>query len=95
MPRLKKLERHLTKIFASSKPKKLDSFRKEREKAKRMAAEHGIEIERLAEGGMNVWPPSQVADTDRDPFTGDHHAEDWQVALSMVQQYAALAHQSD
>ena len=37
---------------------------------------------------MNVWPPKGLADC-LDPFDGDHFAEDWTDALSMVKQYVA------
>ncbi len=88
MARLKQLEKTLGRVFKSPTPKKADTQSRQREEAKQLAAEHGIEIEKLREGGMNVWPPKGLADC-IDPFDGDHFAEDWTDALSMVKQYVA------
>lgn len=86
MARLRTLERALGKLFKGPAPKQQDKQRKPREEAKRLAAEHGIEIEKLPGGGMNVWAPARIAADD--PFEGDHYANDWQEALVTVQTYA-------
>mgnify|MGYP000007546961 FL=1 len=88
MARLKQLEQTLGRVFKSHSPKKSDTQRRQREEAKQLASEHGIELEKLREGGMNVWPPKALPDC-LDPFDGDHFAEDWTDALSMVKQYVA------
>ena len=62
-------------------PQKSDTQRRQREEAKQLAAEHGIEIEKLREGGMNVWPPKGLADC-LDPFDGDHFADGLHAAWS-------------
>ncbi len=87
--RLLGLEKSLGQIFRAKKKKAPDPHRRHREQAKKLAAQHTIEIERLEGGGMNVWPPSSIAD-DSDPFQGDHFANDWQDALAMVEEYARL-----
>ncbi len=77
-------------MFKVSAPKKPDTQRRQRERAKALAGEHGIEIEKFTEGGgMNVWPPKSLGDSG-DPFDGDHYASDWVEALSMIEQYAML-----
>jgi hypothetical protein len=87
------LERQLGAIFAPSKPKRRsDPYRQAREEAKKLAAEHNIEIERFPEGGFNVWPPKGVPD-EIDPFEGDHYAGGWDEVLTMVRQYVSLAEQ--
>ena len=70
-----------------------------RRKARTLAAKHGIEIEaeRLWDGGeyytrIIVWGQSDICDDEvRDPFFGDHYADDWTDALERVQEYAKLA----
>lgn len=82
----------LGQVFKGGKKKKTrskDIYRKPREKAKALAAEHGIEIEKLTDGGMNVWAPDSLPEN-LDPFAGDHFANDWSEACSMVEAYAAL-----
>lgn len=90
-PGLAYLDRELSRIFRASKPKQADAQRRFREKAKALAEAHGIEIEKLRDGGMNVWPPKAIADTPHDPFEGDHYADDWEAACGMCEQYAAIA----
>lgn len=92
MARLRQLEQALGTIFKAPAARKPDTQRRQRERAKALAAEHGIEIEKFSEGGMNVWPPRALDDS-RDPFAGDHFADDWADALSMVEQYVALLQQ--
>ena len=87
---MKQLSKDLSRIFSAPAPKKPDTQRKHREEAKSLAQKHCIEIEALRPG-FNVWPPASVADTDRDPFAGDHYADDWQEVAVMVKQYAAIA----
>lgn len=84
--RLIALENTLSAIFKAPKPKAKDTQRKFREKAKSLAVEHKIEIERDREGGMWVHCPDGV---DPDPFEGDHYCCDWKEALGMVEQYVA------
>jgi hypothetical protein len=93
MARLRKLEKAFGKLFQASPKKPSDPHRKSRTKAKLLAAEHGIEVEKLAEGGMNVWAPDWVPEA-QDPFAGDHFANDWAEALSMIEQYIALRAQA-
>jgi hypothetical protein len=70
-----------------------------RRKARALAAKHGIEIEaeRLWDGGeyytrIIVWGQSDICDDEaRDPFLGDHYADDWADALERVQEYVKLA----
>jgi hypothetical protein len=70
-----------------------------RRKARALAAKHGIEIEtyRNYDDGeyytqIIVWGQSGVCDDEeRDPFFGDHYADDWADALERVQEYAKLA----
>lgn len=81
------VQRDLTKLFGSKKPKQKDVFRSARMKAKALAAKHQIEIEKR-DGGMNVWAPATLAAPD--PFEGDHFADDWSEALAMVTAYARL-----
>lgn len=70
-----------------------------RRKARALAAKHNIEIEtdRLYDGGeyytrIIVWGQPGIADDEeRDPFYGDHYADDWADALERVQEYVKLA----
>jgi hypothetical protein len=70
-----------------------------RRKARTLAAKHGIEIEaeRLYDGGeyytrIIVWGQSGICDDEgRDPFFGDHYADDWADALERVQAYIEVA----
>ena len=88
MARLSQLDKALGKMFSAPAPKKPDTQRRSREQAKALAAQHGIEIEKFKEGGMNVWAPQSL--TANDPFEGDHFADDWTAALEMVKAYVAL-----
>jgi len=90
MARLQQLEMSLGKLFNAPAKKKADLYRRQREEAKRLAALHNIEIEKLVEGGMNVWAPAAIADTEQDPFNGDHFASNWDEAVEMVKKYAEL-----
>ena len=63
-----------------------DLHRKDRIEAKRLAAERGMEIEKLRDGGWNVWPPKGMADAD-DPFHGDHYCNGWAEIYVMVRTY--------
>jgi hypothetical protein len=90
MARLRQLEKTLGKMFKAPAKKKSDLYRRQREEAKRLAAIHNIEIERMGEGGMNVWAPAAIADTEEDPFYGDHFASNWDEAVEMVKKYAEL-----
>ena len=74
MARLMRLEKDLGKLFNAPAPKKRDTQRRQREEAKKLAAAHGIEIEKFSEGGMNVWPP-RALDEALDPYAGDHYAD--------------------
>ena len=77
----------LGRVFHAPAIKRPDTQRRQREEAKKLAAAHGIEIEKFPEGGMNVWPPKGLDDA-LDPFEGDHYADNWTAALAMVKQYA-------
>lgn len=75
----------LTAAFRAPAARKPDTQRKAREEAKALAVEHGIEIERLRDGGFNVWPPKGFKGDD--PHGGDHFANDWVEVLPMVRAY--------
>lgn len=70
-----------------------------RRKARALAAKHNIEIEaeRLYDGGeyytrIIVWGQSGICDDEaRDPFYGDHYADDWADALERVHAYIEAA----
>jgi hypothetical protein len=70
-----------------------------RRKAKRLADEYGIDIETYRSydfGEYNssiiVWGQRDICDDEaRDPFFGDHYADDWTDALERVQEYVKLA----
>ncbi len=70
-----------------------------RRKARALAAKHGIEIETYTSYDFGehhtsiiVWGQSGICDVEgRDPFYGDHYADDWADALERVQEYAKLA----
>lgn len=84
--RLHVLERSLSAFFKAPKAKPKDTQRKDREKAKALAQEHGIEVEKDRQGGMWVHCPDGLA---TDPFEGDHYCCDWAEALAMVEGYVA------
>lgn len=84
---MKMLRRMLSSTFKAPVARKPDTFRKEREEAKRLARLHGIEIERCG-SGWNVWPPK--CRQDDDPWEGDHFCGDWMAVLVMVQKYAGV-----
>lgn len=85
------LQRSLNDIFGyRGKPaRRPDPDRKHREWAKPVAAEYGIEIERL-DGGWNVWPPKALTNKPGwdDPYDGDHFCGNWSEIRTMVSQYA-------
>lgn len=76
-----------------------DSEATVRRKARALAAKHDIHIEaeRMWDGGeyytrIIVWGQPDICDDEaRDPFYGDHYADDWADALERVQEYAKLA----
>ena len=80
-------------------PKAKDTEATIRRKAKRLADEHGIDIETYRSydfGEYNssiiVWGQRDICDDEaRDPFFGDHYADDWADALERVQEYVKLA----
>lgn len=86
---LNKMSRDIAKMFSAPKKRAPDAQRKQREEAKRLAAEFGIEIEKL-DGGFNVWPQAAIADTDLDKFSGDHFCNDWKEVNYMVAEYASI-----
>jgi hypothetical protein len=73
------------KLFHAPAARKPDTQRRDREKAKALATQHGIEIEDVRGGGFNVWPPKDF--TGEDPHEGDHYANDWHEALAHVSAY--------
>lgn len=87
---MKTLSRELGALFRPAPPRRGDPHRKARERAKALAARLGVEVERLAGGGMNVWPPRGLA-SHADPFEGDHYAQDWPDALQRVEAYEAAS----
>ena len=69
-----------------------DPHRKAREEAKKLAAAHGIEIQRFKKDdgiGFNVYPPKGF--TGEDLHEGDHYAADWQEVLEHVRAYVPEA----
>lgn len=87
----KTLSSMIARTFKPAAERKPDVHRKARESAKTLAAEHGIEIERI-EGGFNVWPPRGHAGVD--PHDGDHFALDWSEVLTRVRAYVPTAQSS-
>lgn len=85
---MKTLSRALRATFSAPAKRNPDPHRVARQEARRLAKEHGIDIERLRDGGMNVWPPKGFAGDD--PYEGDHFAADWGEALPMVRAYAGI-----
>lgn len=85
---MKRLQKDLARIFKAPIARKPDPCRKAREEAKRLAKEHGIEIERV-DSGFNVWPPRERESDD--PWAGDHYCQDWCEALTMVREYAGVS----
>lgn len=83
---MKTLSTSLSKLFRPTPTRRPDTQRKAREEAKRLAKAHGVGIEALKDGGMNVWPPKSFSG--EDPWAGDHFAQDWREALLMVRAYA-------
>lgn len=71
--------------------RKPDPERGARQKAKALAASHGIEIEVEPGRGGNVivWGLRDIPDAE-DPYEGDHYANDWADALDRVQAYADI-----
>lgn len=88
---MKQLQDSLNQLFGfrGKAARRPDTGRKDREWAKPVAKEYGIEIERLG-GGWNVWPPKQLTSKPGwfDPYEGDHFCQDWAEVRSMVSQYA-------
>lgn len=66
-----------------------DVHRKARIEAKRLAAARGFEIEKLKDGGFNVWPPKDLAGDDQ--FAGGHYCNDWDEVVAMARVYAATS----
>lgn len=71
---------------------------KARRAAQALAKQHNIEVEveRWWEDGgvytrIIVWGPKGV-DLTKDPYEGDHYADDWQDALERVQTYVKVLH---
>lgn len=85
---MKLLKERLNSIFKPPSARKPDAFRKSRELAKKIARIHGIEIERLRDGGFNLWPPRAFVGTD--PMDGDHYSIDWLEVLKSVEVYAEV-----
>jgi hypothetical protein len=83
---VKTLGKMISGVFKQA-PRRLDPHRKAREEAKALAKKHGIEIERLKDGGFNVWPPKSVT---IDPHEGDHFVNEWDEVLVSVRLYASL-----
>lgn len=67
----KNLGTRLGKLFHAPALRNKDPQRKAREQAKKLATTHGIEIERMREGGFNVWPPEDFKGND--VHEGDHY----------------------
>ena len=80
------LNQRLGRLFTPPATRRPDLHRTDREESKRMAKERGIEIEKLRDGGWNVWPPKDLDDKD-DPFHGDHYCGGWAEVFVMVRTY--------
>jgi len=87
---MKNLQRELARMFSEPKRRKPDPHRRDREIAKPLAAQHGIEIERCEDGGFNVWPPKALDTRPEwiDPFDGNHFCNDWTEARMLIERYA-------
>lgn len=81
------INKTLGKAFKVPLCRQADLYRKSRPDAKKLAVEHGIEIE-LLRPGFNVWPPRTLAD-DADEFGGDHYVHDWNEVYERVKTYVA------
>jgi hypothetical protein len=79
----------LSEVLGRSRVRKSDPHRKARTEAKALAAQHGVEIEKLRDGGFNVWPPKGYEGDD--PHEGDHYAIDWDEVLPKVRAYVPAA----
>lgn len=72
-----------------------DPERKDRQGAKALAAQWGIEIDDQRDGGGTLWvyPPktlcNELWEMDNDPYDGHYH-DDWASALEAVKTYAGL-----
>lgn len=80
------------KAASARKPKaRPDTARSPRTAAKRLAAAHGVEIERHTDLDSKPWYVSHPAllDTDRDPHKGDHYAHQWDGVLVRVREIVA------
>lgn len=86
---MRKLSQSLEAIFRAPRQRAVDPHRKARETAKPIIAKLGINLEKLKEGGFNVWPPKAITG-EVDPYEGDHYATDWSEVLEMVQDYEKL-----
>lgn len=85
---MRTLQAALRRQFVQAAPRKPDVHRKDREWAKPVAAEYGIEIERIGTG-FNVWPPKALFEQGRpDMHDGDHYCGNWAEVAVMVKEYA-------
>lgn len=80
-------------MFKPTAPKKPDTHRKARERAKELAALYRMDIEKCG-SGFNVWPPHASFGRFHqrveivDEFDGDHYCNDWAEVLHMVLAYS-------
>ena len=83
------LQRSLTGYFQPAAKRNPDPYRKDREWAKPVAAEYGIEIEKC-DSGWNVWPPKALCKRAGwvDAHEGGHYCQDWSEIRAMVTDYA-------
>lgn len=84
---MNKIAKLLGAVFDRPPP---DPHRKARDAAKLLAGARGFAIERVAAGGFNVLPPKDLADSDADPYRGDHFCSSWDAVLIRSQAYAAI-----
>jgi hypothetical protein len=80
------LSKMLDAVFRAPAPSRRDPHRRARAEAKALALALGSEVEPLRDGGMNVWPPAGIG-PDEDPFDGDHYAQNWTEAATMLRAY--------
>lgn len=87
---MKTLQRALSATFKPTAPRLRDVHRRDRAEAKQIAQESCVEIEQLAGGGFNVWPPAGGKHScTAGPFAGDHYCGEWAEVLVMVRTYAS------
>lgn len=86
---MKLLQRELNKLLGVRRAPPADRRSVTSSKLREAAAAAKCEIEAVNGGGFNVWPPKDL-DESRDPYEGDHYANNAREAHAMIAAYAAL-----